>query len=183
MVLKIRCLIIVVFATSLPLLAQSMPAAVPDVSAAILTPPTPALPRINGPSIFGVRPGHPILNHVPVTGGRPIAYSASGLPAGAALDPTTGQLSGSVETAGSYTITLHVSNAKGSADRAFRLMVGDGIGLTPPMGWNSYNVWSDQITQERVLAAARDNAPWKAVYAKIIPFTEIGHREILSIVG
>lgn len=31
--------------------------------------------------------------------------------------------------------------------------------------------------------AARDNAPWKALYAKIIPFTELGHREILSVVG
>jgi hypothetical protein len=31
--------------------------------------------------------------------------------------------------------------------------------------------------------AARDNAPWKAVYAKIIPLTEVGHREILSVVG
>jgi hypothetical protein len=31
--------------------------------------------------------------------------------------------------------------------------------------------------------AARDNAPWKAVYAKIIPFTEMGTREILSVVA
>jgi len=30
--------------------------------------------------------------------------------------------------------------------------------------------------------AARGNAPWKDVYAKIIPFTETGTREILSVV-
>lgn len=36
---------------------------------------------------------------------------------------------------------------------------------------------------EKAHTAARDNAPWKALYAKIIPFTESGHREILSIIG
>lgn len=36
---------------------------------------------------------------------------------------------------------------------------------------------------EKAHLAARDNAPWKAVYARIIPFTESGRREILSIVG
>jgi hypothetical protein len=35
---------------------------------------------------------------------------------------------------------------------------------------------------EKAHLAARDNVPWKAVYAKIIPFTETGHREILSVV-
>jgi len=45
----------------------------PPEEAVILTPPSPATPRINGPSVFGVRPGHPVLYHVPVTGERPIA--------------------------------------------------------------------------------------------------------------
>ena len=36
---------------------------------------------------------------------------------------------------------------------------------------------------EKAHAAARDNAPWKAVYSKIIPLTEEGRREILSVVG
>ena len=36
---------------------------------------------------------------------------------------------------------------------------------------------------ERAHLAARENAPWKAVYAKILPFTESGRREILSVVG
>jgi hypothetical protein len=30
---------------------------------------------------------------------------------------------------------------------------------------------------------ARSNAPWKALYAKIIPFTDVGRREILSVVA
>ena len=36
---------------------------------------------------------------------------------------------------------------------------------------------------EKAHLAARENAPWKALYAKIIPFTEIGHREILSVIA
>jgi hypothetical protein len=36
---------------------------------------------------------------------------------------------------------------------------------------------------EKAHQAARDNATWKALYAKIIPFTESGHREILSVVA
>jgi Asp-tRNA(Asn)/Glu-tRNA(Gln) amidotransferase A subunit family amidase len=36
---------------------------------------------------------------------------------------------------------------------------------------------------EKAHQAARDNATWKALYAKIIPFTESGQREILSVVA
>ena len=128
--------------------AQSAPAT-PDMTASILTPPPPAAPRINGPSVFGMRPGHPILFHVPATGDRPITYSADGLPEGTKLDAATGQLSGSIANEGTYKITLHASNAKGTHSRNFQLVVGDTIALTPPMGWNSYNIWSDQITQDR----------------------------------
>jgi len=43
--------------------------------------------------------------------------------------------------------------------------------------FNSVGEW------EKAHMAARENAPWKALYAKIIPFTEIGHREILSVIA
>ncbi len=36
---------------------------------------------------------------------------------------------------------------------------------------------------EKAHIAARDNASWKAIYAKIIPLTEEGRREILSVAG
>ncbi len=52
----------------------------------IRTPPAPATPRINGPSVFGVRPKHPLLYHLPVTGDRPMEYAADSLPAGLTLD-------------------------------------------------------------------------------------------------
>jgi len=36
---------------------------------------------------------------------------------------------------------------------------------------------------EKAHFAARDNVSWKQLYARIIPLTEIGHREILSVVA
>jgi alpha-galactosidase len=126
----------------------------PDNSASILTPQPPDAPRINGPVVFGVRPGKPVFFRVPVSGIKPIVYPALDLPLGIKLDSDTGLLTGRLDQAGTYKITLIASNAKGKAERVFRLVVGETIGLTPPMGWNSYNVWSDQINQERELAAA-----------------------------
>ena len=38
--------------------------------------------RINGPAIFGVRPGNPFLYHVPATGDRPMKFSIQNLPSG-----------------------------------------------------------------------------------------------------
>jgi hypothetical protein len=36
---------------------------------------------------------------------------------------------------------------------------------------------------EKSHTAARDNAQWKSLYAKIISHTETGHREILSVIA
>ena len=43
-------------------------------------------PRINGPTIYGVRPGSPIIYRLPVTGTRPLVLEAKGLPPGATFD-------------------------------------------------------------------------------------------------
>ena len=116
----------------------------------ILTPPPPASPRINGAKVFGVRPGHPIVWRLPVTGERPMTLKAENLPAGAAFDEATGILSGAVSTRGSYVITFTASNAKGTAKRTLRLEVGDKIALTPPMGWNSWNCFASAVTEKDI---------------------------------
>ena len=41
----------------------------------LLTPKEQPAPRINGPSVFGVRPGSPFLYTIPATGERPIRFS------------------------------------------------------------------------------------------------------------
>ncbi len=123
--------------------------------AEILTPPAPNTPRINGPNVFGVRPGAPFLYTVPATGNRPMTFSADNLPPGLKLDSASGQITGALETKGEFTVILHANNSLGSADKKFRIVVGDDLALTPPMGWNSWNCWAGAVDQEKVLRSAR----------------------------
>src|SRR5208283_2381540 len=127
----------------------------PTNSALILTPPAPATPRINGPNIFGVRPGSPFLYNIPATGDRPMTFSVENLPKGLSVDPATGQITGRVKTQGEYAVVLHAKNAQGENQKKFRIVVGDKIALTPPMGWNSWNCWAGAVDQQKVLQSAR----------------------------
>ena len=124
-------------------------------SAQILTPTPGPAPRINGPKVFGVRPGHPIVFRIPATGVRPMQFSADNLPPGVSLDKTTGRLSGSVNTPGEYILLVHARNKAGRTERQLKLVVGEKIALTPPMGWNSWNIYATKITQELVAANAK----------------------------
>jgi len=124
-------------------------------TAAILTPPPPATPRINGPNIFGVRPGSPFLYTIPATGDRPMTFNVENLPKGLSVDPATGQITGAVKKKGEYAVVLHAKNARGENRKKFRIVVGDKIALTPPMGWNSWNCWAGAVDQQKVLQSAR----------------------------
>jgi alpha-galactosidase len=128
--------------------------AAPVESAEILTPKPGPAPRINSAKIFGVHPTHPVLFTVAATGDRPMTFSADGLPAGVTIDPTTGRLSGAVAAAGDYAVTVHATNGKGTADGKLKIVVGDQIALTPPMGWNSWNCFASNVSQEKVQSAA-----------------------------
>lgn len=120
----------------------------------ILTPPEPQKPQINGAPFFGVRPGHAFLYRLPVSGLRPMRFAAKGLPDGATFDAEKGILSGKVAAAGDYPITFTAENPRGRATRVFTLKVGDTISLTPPMGWNHWNLHGAAIRPEHVRAAA-----------------------------
>ena len=120
----------------------------------ILTPPAPATPRYNGPLVFGVRPGSPVIFRLAFSGEKPMKYAVEGLPKGLTLDPDKGVLSGSVAKAGDYPLVFVARNAKGETRAEFTLKVGDRIGLTPPMGWNSWNCWGLSVSQEKVMSSA-----------------------------
>ena len=120
----------------------------------ILTPPAPATPRYNGPLVFGVRPGSPVIFRLAFSGDKPMKYAVEGLPEGVTLDPDKGVLSGSVKKAGDYPLVLVARNAKGEARAEFTLKVGAKIALTPPMGWNSWNCWGLSVSQEKVMSSA-----------------------------
>jgi alpha-galactosidase len=121
----------------------------------ILTPKPGPEPRINGPEVFGARPGRPFVYRIPCTGERPIEFSADNLPEGMTLDPKKGIVTGEVpQEPGSYVIGFTATNEHGSCQRPFRLVVGDRLALTPPMGWNSWYIHYHRVTEQHMRAAA-----------------------------
>jgi alpha-galactosidase len=136
----------------------AMPESIPvqvNMFSEILTPKPGPEPRIHGAHVFGVRPGSPFLYAIAATGTRPLTFAVDSLPAGLTLDASTGQITGSVTTAGRYPVTLRASNSLGQAKRPFTIVVGDKICLTPPLGWNSWNSWAGLVDQQKVLRAAQ----------------------------
>src|SRR5262252_469986 len=115
------------------LVLATMIQAVPARAAEILTPEPPATPRINGPRVFGARPGSPFLFTIPCSGDEPISYRAEGLPAGLSLDAATGRISGTATQAGEYRALLTAKNARGADTKPLTIKIGDQLCLTPPM--------------------------------------------------
>ena len=141
-----------------PATGQAPPpaAAHADDDPGILTPPAPREPRINGPSVYGVRPGHPFLYRVPATGDRPMQFTVQGLPAGLNLDADTGIIRGEVadKTPRTHQTTIVATNGRGRAERAFRIVVGDALALTPPMGWNDWYTFYEKPSDALMRKAA-----------------------------
>jgi len=122
--------------------------------AVILTPQPAPAPRINSTRVVGERPGHELLYTIAATGDRPLTFAADNLPAGLQLDPATGRITGTVTNEGSYAVTMHAKNALGEAVRPLKIVVGPLIGLTPALGWNSWNCFASAVTADKVKAAA-----------------------------
>jgi len=121
----------------------------------IQTPAAKESPVFNGAEVWGVRPGRPVIFRLPVSGVRPMTFRAKGLPEGVTLDAAKGILGGVAPLKkGDYPIVVTADNAKGSATKTITLKVGDTIALTPPMGWNSWNIWGSAFTGEHAKAAA-----------------------------
>jgi alpha-galactosidase len=126
----------------------------PIEDAVVLTPkPSPA-PRITGAKVFGVRPGSPFLFTVTATGERPMTFAADKLPMGLKIDATTGQVTGKLEKTGEFEVTLRAKNALGQSERTIKFVCGSQIGLTPALGWNSWNCFASSVTADKIKAAA-----------------------------
>ena len=126
----------------------------PLETAIILTPKAPLTPHINGPKIYGSRPGNDFLFRIPATGERPITFSAKGLPSGLSLDMKTGIITGKIKKAGKYEVSLTATNKLGKDSRKLTIVCGDQIALTPPLGWNSWNCFACDVDEKKVKAAA-----------------------------
>jgi alpha-galactosidase len=114
-----------------------------------------AKPAIHGPRVTGATPGRPFLFLIPATGDGPLTFAAKNLPAGLTLDKDTGIISGSLKQAGRTVVALTVRGPKGAAGRTLTIVGGSSkLALTPPMGWNSWNVWAQAVDAEKVRKAA-----------------------------
>jgi len=114
-------------------------------------------PSINGPRFVGATPGNPFLFLIPATGKGPLRFSAKNLPAGLSLDPATGIITGSLKEPGTTVVQLTVQGPAGTAKRSLVIVGGRRkLALTPPLGWNSWNVWAGAVDAKKV----RDCADW-----------------------
>ena len=140
--------------------AAARPVTIPDAAAneptlpIFMGPDSPA-PAIHGPRITGATPGRPFLFKIPATGDGPLTFAAKNLPAGLTLDKNTGIISGALQAAGTTKVALTVRGPRGTAARALTVVGGSrALALTPPLGWNSWNVWAGRVDAGKVRDAA-----------------------------
>jgi hypothetical protein len=113
-----------------------------------------AAPQFNGARVIGIYPGRPLIYSLAVSGERPILFSAKNLPAELKLDASTGIITGSLAKAGEYKFRAFAKNAAGRAATEIKIICGDKLALTPPMGWNSYDAFGDNVVESEMLANA-----------------------------
>lgn len=116
-------------------------------------------PRFMPPHVFGATPGRDFRHSFPLCGSRSgLAFLVvSGtLPEGVELDPVKGILSGRSAHPGEYPFVIRATNEYGRADMSFTLVLGKNArALTPPMGWTSWNAFTQDIDSSRIAASAR----------------------------
>ncbi len=122
--------------------------------AVILTPKPGPAPRINGPKVYGARPGNPFVYRVPTQGERPMTFSVEGLPDTLKLDASAGIITGVTPGPGEYKLTLRAKNRHGESARTLKIVAGDKLALTPSMGWNHWYTHYDRITDKLMREAA-----------------------------
>ncbi|MCL5745311.1 MAG: putative Ig domain-containing protein, partial [Acidobacteria bacterium] len=120
----------------------------------ILTPQPSPKPRINGARLYGARPGHPFLYRIPASGERPMSFAVKSLPKGLALDARAGIISGTTPAKGAYAVVLRASNRRGTAQRAFTIVAGETLALTPPMGYSTWYHCYTKVSDALVRAEA-----------------------------
>ena len=149
-----RCFhsVIAAFSVLIWVSAISVAQTEPARTASVL--PSASAPRINGPSVYGARPNHPFLYRIPTVGARPLRFSATGLPPGLKLDATAGIISGQTPDHGTYAVQIRAENSQGKASRVFRIVVGDTLALTPPMGWSSWYMAHTDVSDALIRAQA-----------------------------
>jgi alpha-galactosidase len=115
-----------------------------------------AIPQFHNAQVVGIYPNTPLLLSLAVTGENPMDYSVKHLPRGLSLDSKTGIITGALRQKGEYIFTALAKNSVGTARTKIKIVCGDTLALTPPMGWNSYDAFGDSVVESEVLS----NALW-----------------------
>jgi hypothetical protein len=89
-------------------------------------------PSFTSPSTVSTSQGASFNFQVAVLNGAN-SYTASGLPAGLSINPTTGLITGSTAQTGTFTVTVIATNSAGSTSSTLTLTVGAGATDTPTM--------------------------------------------------
>ncbi len=130
-------------------------AATPANSNPVLAAPqTYTRPHITSPGLAGSLPGTPFLYTITAGGQQPIKFGAKGLPAGLKLDASTGKITGKTPAAGNYRVAVSAANAAGCDKLSLEIRSGQSLALSPPLGWNSYDCFGDDVTEAEVLENA-----------------------------
>ena len=115
---------------------------------------TPQL-TLNSPRVTGGTPGRPFLFLIPASGDGPLTFAAKNLPDGLTLDAKTGIISGALKNEGRTVVSVSVTGPKGKATGSLTIVAGkNALAQTPPLGWNSWNVWGGIVDDAKVRAAA-----------------------------
>src|SRR4051812_19510771 len=130
----------------------------------ISTEAVPTTARLLAPFVVAARPGTPLVFAIPATGQSPLGFTAAGLPAGLAITADSGIISGTTPAAGSYPLVVTVTSGASSKSATYTLIVGETLGLTPPMGWNSYDSFGASVTEQDMMDEAQ------AVKKQLQPF-------------
>lgn len=109
--------------------------------------------RIRGPAVLAARPATPFRYRVRAGGAPPLHFSGR-LPPGLSLDPVNGQIDGRTPAPGVYSLAVTVATDTDEASWSARLVVGDMLALTPPMGWMSWNAFGRDLDEAAVLGNA-----------------------------
>ena len=131
-----------------------------------------------GPTVYGCRPGNPFLYRIPATGQRPMTFRGRE-PAGRPALGRRGRASSPASNPprGEYEVTLRAENDLGKAEKKFKIVSGDTLSLTPPMGWNTWYAYYDRVT-DKLMREAADVMVQKRHGRRRLPVRE--HRRLLG---
>ncbi|MBQ9337082.1 MAG: glycoside hydrolase family 27 protein [Lentisphaeria bacterium] len=113
------------------------------------------VPHINGPAVFGLTPRKICFYVFPVRGEAPVTFRCEGaLPSGIELS-ADGRLTGRTSEEGDHPLRIIAENRHGRCEKDFTLKVHPGMtGLSPLLGWSSWNAMDRWLNQEKVLKQA-----------------------------